>query len=174
VLSLTPSFIAVVPPPPVAVAVVPRFKKMTTINDDEVRRMRRRIPSLPETENAAYKGVLVDLLLADDEWLRKREEACSLPDYVMNDRQTCDVELLLNGGFSPLRGFMNQQDYEGYEQVARTEVVRVKIVVCLRPFCTALQYRCTTRWHSRRHALCLLVCLTLNVLLLLLLLLLWR
>ena len=30
----------------------------------------------------------------------------------LNERQTCDLELLMNGGFSPLRGFMNQVDYE--------------------------------------------------------------
>ena len=28
-------------------------------------------------------------------------------------RQLCDLELLLNGGFSPLRGFMTKADYEG-------------------------------------------------------------
>ena len=28
-------------------------------------------------------------------------------------RQLCDLELLLSGGFSPLRGFMNKADYEG-------------------------------------------------------------
>ena len=26
-------------------------------------------------------------------------------------RQLCDLELILNGGFSPLEGFMNEADY---------------------------------------------------------------
>lgn len=30
---------------------------------------------------------------------------------IITKRQLCDIELLLNGGFAPLTGFMNQQDY---------------------------------------------------------------
>ena len=29
----------------------------------------------------------------------------------LNNRQLCDLELLLNGGFNPLKGYMNQKDY---------------------------------------------------------------
>ena len=32
---------------------------------------------------------------------------------MLNDRQLCDIELILNGGFSPLEGFMNEKDYNG-------------------------------------------------------------
>src|SRR2546430_2148758 len=35
------------------------------------------------------------------------------PSWDLTPRQLCDVELLLSGGFSPLRGFMNKADYEG-------------------------------------------------------------
>jgi sulfate adenylyltransferase len=35
------------------------------------------------------------------------------PSWDLNPRQVCDVELLLSGGFSPLRGFMTRSDYEG-------------------------------------------------------------
>ena len=35
------------------------------------------------------------------------------PSWDLTARQICDLELLLNGGFSPLRGFMSRQDYEG-------------------------------------------------------------
>jgi len=34
------------------------------------------------------------------------------PSWDLTDRQLCDLELLLNGGFWPLTGFMNQRDYE--------------------------------------------------------------
>ena len=30
---------------------------------------------------------------------------------VVRQRQLCDLELIINGGFSPLEGFMNQADY---------------------------------------------------------------
>jgi sulfate adenylyltransferase len=39
-------------------------------------------------------------------------EAAQFPEWSLTHRQLCDVELLLNGGFSPLEGFMGQADYE--------------------------------------------------------------
>jgi sulfate adenylyltransferase len=35
------------------------------------------------------------------------------PSWDLTARQICDLELLISGGFSPLRGFMTQADYEG-------------------------------------------------------------
>jgi sulfate adenylyltransferase len=35
------------------------------------------------------------------------------PSWDLTPRQSCDLELLLSGGFSPLRGFMTRADYEG-------------------------------------------------------------
>ena len=32
---------------------------------------------------------------------------------MLNERQLCDLELIMNGGFSPLEGFMNEKDYNG-------------------------------------------------------------
>jgi len=34
------------------------------------------------------------------------------PSHTLSPRQTCDLELLLNGGFSPLSGFMDRRTYE--------------------------------------------------------------
>jgi len=54
-----------------------------------------------------HGGKLVDLFVAD-----KAAAAASADITVeLNDRQSCDVELLCNGGFSPLTGFMNEADY---------------------------------------------------------------
>ncbi|KAK3046272.1 Sulfate adenylyltransferase [Extremus antarcticus] len=64
--------------------------------------------------NPPHGGVLKDLI-ARDAPRRKElaEEAETLPAVVLNDRQLCDIELILNGGFSPLEGFMNEKDYDG-------------------------------------------------------------
>lgn len=35
-----------------------------------------------------------------------------LPSYTLTPRQLCDLELILNGGFAPLPGFMCRADYE--------------------------------------------------------------
>lgn len=39
--------------------------------------------------------------------------AQELISLTLSQRQLCDLEMLLNGGFSPLTTFMNQADYEG-------------------------------------------------------------
>lgn len=65
--------------------------------------------------NAPHGGQLKDLV-ARDAHLREDliAESRSLPDIYLNERQLCDLELICNGGFSPLEGFMNQADYESY------------------------------------------------------------
>ena len=35
----------------------------------------------------------------------------ALPSLVLNERQLCDLELILTGGFSPLEGFLSEADY---------------------------------------------------------------
>ena len=39
-------------------------------------------------------------------------QAGEFPEWSLSHRQLCDLELLLNGGFSPLEGFLTQADYE--------------------------------------------------------------
>lgn len=41
-----------------------------------------------------------------------KKESNHYPSWQLSDRQICDLELILNGGFSPLSGFMNLNDYE--------------------------------------------------------------
>ncbi len=40
-----------------------------------------------------------------------KTDILQLKSWTLTDRQLCDIELILNGGFSPLDGFMNQDDY---------------------------------------------------------------
>ncbi|KAJ7091170.1 hypothetical protein C8R44DRAFT_817238 [Mycena epipterygia] len=70
--------------------------------------------------NPPHGGVLKDLL-ARDEYLsdKLREEAETLPDIVLTERQLCDLELITNGGFSPLEGFMNEADYNSVVDTLR-------------------------------------------------------
>ena len=37
--------------------------------------------------------------------------AAALPSWDLNPRQSCDLEMLLNGGFSPLAGYLGRADY---------------------------------------------------------------
>lgn len=59
-----------------------------------------------------HGGSLVDLMVPENDRETLKQEILSLPSWTLNDRQSCDLELLLNGGFSPLKGFLNQADYE--------------------------------------------------------------
>jgi sulfate adenylyltransferase len=45
--------------------------------------------------------------------------AHELSSVILNQRQVCDLELILNGGFAPLHGFMNKDDYESVLQNMR-------------------------------------------------------
>ncbi|MGO4913945.1 bifunctional sulfate adenylyltransferase/adenylylsulfate kinase [Pseudogemmobacter sp. W21_MBD1_M6] len=40
-------------------------------------------------------------------------EAAQLTSHDLTPRQICDLELLMNGGFNPLKGFLTEKDYTG-------------------------------------------------------------
>jgi len=42
-----------------------------------------------------------------------KQEAAELVSWDLTPRQICDLELLVNGGFYPLQGFLGQKDYDG-------------------------------------------------------------
>ncbi|MCB1583266.1 MAG: bifunctional sulfate adenylyltransferase/adenylylsulfate kinase [Xanthomonadales bacterium] len=60
----------------------------------------------------AHGGELVNLFPTEQEKEQRQQLANAMPDWNLTDRQICDIELLLNGAFSPLKGFMNQADYQ--------------------------------------------------------------
>jgi sulfate adenylyltransferase len=79
-------------------------------------------PSYTSDLIAPHGGTLVDLMVPEDQREAVREAARASVDRVVecSHRNACDVELLLVGGFSPLRGFMHQEDYEAVVAGHRT------------------------------------------------------
>jgi sulfate adenylyltransferase len=62
---------------------------------------------------APHGGELIDLIAQPARIDELKKQSREFPSWDLTGRQLCDVELLLNGGFSPLRGFMTKADYEG-------------------------------------------------------------
>jgi len=61
---------------------------------------------------SAHGGELVDLLVDSERSEVLKGLSRSFPSVSLSGRQLADLELLLNGAFSPLRGFMKSADYE--------------------------------------------------------------
>ena len=66
-----------------------------------------------------HGGELVDLMAAADRAQELKRASIDWPSWDLTDRQTCDLELLLNGAFSPLTGFMNRSEYESVRDELR-------------------------------------------------------
>ena len=65
-----------------------------------------------DTLIAPHGGKLTELLVPESEKAALKAEALEIPSITLTGRQICDIELLLNGGFSPLEGFMTREDYD--------------------------------------------------------------
>src|SRR5260221_5142126 len=59
-----------------------------------------------------HGGARVDPLVADERAAVLKAASRDWPSWDLTARQLCDLELLMNGGFSPLRGFLGREDYE--------------------------------------------------------------
>jgi len=53
-----------------------------------------------------------ELYVSAESAQKLKGEAASLPSWDLSPRQVCDLELLMNGGFNPLKGFMTEADYD--------------------------------------------------------------
>lgn len=62
--------------------------------------------------NTPHGGKLINLIPTQEQIEKLKNETLDLPSWDLSERQACDIELLLNGGFSPLTGFMNKSDYD--------------------------------------------------------------
>lgn len=68
---------------------------------------------------APHGGTLVDLIVDADRAAALRSDSREWPSWDLTPRQLCDLELLTNGSFSPMTGFMGRADHENVCEDAR-------------------------------------------------------
>jgi sulfate adenylyltransferase len=61
---------------------------------------------------APYGNELVNLIVEPDRRRELAQASRDWPSWDLTPRQLCDLELILNGGFSPLKGFMGAADFD--------------------------------------------------------------
>ena len=67
---------------------------------------------MTESLIAPHGGTLVDLQVDDARAAELKQQSRDWPSLDLTPRQLCDLELLGNGGFSPLTGFLGRADYD--------------------------------------------------------------
>lgn len=60
----------------------------------------------------AHGGTLKNLYLDEAAAAAEKQKAQGYKSWDLTDRQLCDLDLLLNGAFSPLEGFLGRADYD--------------------------------------------------------------
>jgi sulfate adenylyltransferase len=60
-----------------------------------------------------HGGTLVDLFVDDAAAADLKAKSRDWPSWTLSARQACDLEMLMNGAFSPLTGFLGRADYDG-------------------------------------------------------------
>src|SRR3990167_5956054 len=66
-----------------------------------------------------YGGILQNLLVDEPHATQLKKDSQGFPAITLTQRQLCDLELLMNGAFSPLRGFMTREAYESVLEKVR-------------------------------------------------------
>lgn len=59
-----------------------------------------------------HGGELCNLFVSEERQKELKSLLINYESWTLTDRQVCDLELILNGGFSPLKGFFNKNDYD--------------------------------------------------------------
>lgn len=63
-------------------------------------------------KNTPHGGKLVNLIVSKAESEKLKKASVDFKSLNLSPRQICDLEVLMNGGFSPLDGFMIKADYD--------------------------------------------------------------
>ncbi|AUH35077.1 bifunctional sulfate adenylyltransferase/adenylylsulfate kinase [Paracoccus tegillarcae] len=61
----------------------------------------------------ANQTAIPELYVSADAAAALKDEAGAMLSWDLTPRQICDLELLMNGGFNPLKGFLTEKDYDG-------------------------------------------------------------
>jgi sulfate adenylyltransferase len=61
---------------------------------------------------APHGGKLINLIVDEERKDILKDLSLHIPSITLSERQLCDLELLMNGAFSPLSGFMTHPEYE--------------------------------------------------------------
>jgi sulfate adenylyltransferase len=65
-------------------------------------------------------AAIPELYVSEEAAAKLKIEAGAMPSWDLTARQVCDLELLMNGGFTPLKGFLSEADYNGVVENMRT------------------------------------------------------
>ncbi|MBT6787473.1 MAG: adenylyltransferase, partial [Acidiferrobacteraceae bacterium] len=66
---------------------------------------------MPPSQILPHGGELKHLLASEKEAEQLKAQALEWASLTLSERQVNELELILNGGFSPLDGYMSEADY---------------------------------------------------------------